>query len=351
MASTVLQFLRNIVSSSKPKADEKRVVSDDADDNLRSETVSGRVSRRLEDRYDLDEVCQAAIQVSENSQGTFYLMKKPTHESTDKCGVLMLNQPVSETKALAQKLEELEGAQALEKDRLVNVNKNIDSKFSELEMMIKAILAQAQGLTNVGVDMSKPYDSNSDVILGQPGTTPKWGESVVKDRGCFYCGRRDHFIPECDDVQEDLKKGLVRWSSDGKLRLGDGSPIPGFPSNGTIKERVMKHYAKQHATFYFGEYETEEDLIGPPVPKFTSQYVNIVESAEKHRARLEYELDLKEKEEALELRKLKLEKRLEQSGKNTCAAHVLDLLDQLNDDELLAIKTAKLGFPEFDDGG
>ena len=63
---------------------------------------------------------------------------------------------------------------------------------------------------------------------------------------------------------------------------------------------------------------------------------------------LEYELDLEEKEEALELRKLKLEreeKRLEQNNKNTHSAHVFDLLDQLNDNELMAIKTAKLVFP------
>ena len=87
-------------------------------------------------------------------------------------------------------------------------------------------------------------------------------------------------------------------------------------------------------------------MICPSVPKITTQYVNIVESAEKCRARLEHEVDLKE--EALELRKLKLEreeKRLEQSGKTSHTAHMLDLLDQLNDEELLAIKTAKLGFP------
>ena len=49
-------------------------------------------------------------------------------------------------------------------------------------------------------------------------------------------------------------------------------------------------------------------MIGFSVPKFTTQYVNVVKSAEKHRAWLEYKLDLKEKEEALELRKLKLER-------------------------------------------
>lgn len=348
MASAVLQFLGNFVSLSKPKEIGKGVVPGVAEGSAGTEMVPSRALRRPEDRYDLDEVCRAAIQVSENSQGMFYLMNKPTYEPAEERGVLMFNQPVSETKGLAQKLEELEGAQALEKDRLVNVNKNIDSKFGELETMMKAILAQAQGSSNAGVDMSRAYDPNSGVILGQPGTTPKWGKPVVKNRGCFYCGGGNHFIPECDDVQEDLRKGLVKLSTDGKLRLGDGSQIPGYPSNGTIRERVMKHYAKQHSVFHFGEYETEEDLIGPSAPRFTTQYVNVVESVDKRRARLEYELDLKEKEEALELRKLKLEreeKRLEQNSKNTRNAHVLDLLDQLNDDELAAIKNAKSVFP------
>ena len=115
MASAVLQFLGNIVSSSKPKTSKRRVETDNADNNLGSETVLSQASWQPEDRYDLDEVCQAVIQVSANSQGMFYLMNKPTHEPTNECGVLMLNQPVSKTKALAQKMEELEGAQALGK--------------------------------------------------------------------------------------------------------------------------------------------------------------------------------------------------------------------------------------------
>ena len=96
MASAVLQFLGNIVSSSKPKTSKRRVETDNADNNLGSETVLSQASRQPEDRYDLDEVCRAAIQVSANSQGMFYLMNKPTYEPIDKCGVLMLNQPVSE---------------------------------------------------------------------------------------------------------------------------------------------------------------------------------------------------------------------------------------------------------------
>jgi len=263
---------------------------------------------------------------------------------------LMFNQSTSESKALAQKLEELEGVQALEKDRLVNVNKNIDSKFNEIETMMKALLAQTHASASIGVDNSKPYDSSSGVILGQPGTIPKWGKSTNQQlykQGCFYCGKKDHFIPDCEEVQEDLHAGLIKMTSDAKLRLKDGSQIPSTPFGTTIRERVKKYYAKMQQVFCFGEYETEDDLIGPSAPRYTAQYANLAESAESRRARLEYELDLREKEEALELRKLKLEreeKKLEQSGKNTRSAHVLDLLEQLTDEELAAIKSAKSGF-------
>ena len=91
--------------------------------------------RRLEDKYDLEDICKAAIQVSESSQGMFHLMGRATSANTEERGVYVFNQPVSETKALAQKLEDLEGAQALENNHLVNVNQNLDAKFSELESM------------------------------------------------------------------------------------------------------------------------------------------------------------------------------------------------------------------------
>ena len=77
------------------------------------------------------------------------------------------------------------------------------------------------------------------------------------------------------------------------------------------------------------------------------QYLNMSEEPERRRARLERELNLKEKEDALELRKLKLEceeKKLEQTSGNTRATNVLDLLGQLTNDEVAAIKAARAGF-------
>ena len=99
LAAQVLQFLGNNVLNAKVGAE--------------SEKVTG-VERRPEDRYDLEDVCNAAIQVSENSQGMFSVMKKDTLLNAGDRGVLMFNQPVSETKVLSEKVDELEGVQALE---------------------------------------------------------------------------------------------------------------------------------------------------------------------------------------------------------------------------------------------
>ena len=64
-------------------------------------------------------------------------------------------------------------------------------------------------------------------------------------------------------------------------------------------------------------------------------------------AQLRAELDLRKREEALELKQKMLEqseKKLEQTSGSTRTANALELLGQLSDEELAAIKSAKLGF-------
>jgi hypothetical protein len=76
--------------------------------------------------------------------------------------------------------------------------------------------------------------------------------------------------------------------------------------------------------------------------------LHVTEDPDKRRARLERELDLREKEEALELKKIALErkeKKLEQASGSAKATNVLDLLTTLTEDELAAIKAARSGFP------
>jgi len=48
-----------------------------------------------EDKYDLEDVCRAAIQVSESSQGMFHLMGRATSMNTEERGVYVFNQPVT----------------------------------------------------------------------------------------------------------------------------------------------------------------------------------------------------------------------------------------------------------------
>ena len=326
-ASAVLQLLGNKIPSEKAIA---------------KECESG-VARRPEDRYDLDEVCKAAIQVSENSQGMFSLMRKESLLDSGERGVLLFNQPVSEAKALTEKVDELESVQALERDRLVSVTKTMESKMSGLEDMMKTLLAQSQTCASNGTcksGMSRPQDASS-------GPPPRWGgrSTGMDNERCFWCGLPGHFQADCDDLKNQVRSGNVKVNPEGKLRLRDGSFIPNQPIGATLKEKVERHYARRPSQLYYGEYE-ESDPPSTFMPKY-AQYLGASEDTDKRVACLAAELEMRKREDALEQRKKKLEqdeKKLEQSSGSSRAANVLDLLGQLTDDEVTAIKAARLGF-------
>ena len=193
----------------------------------------------------------------------------------------------------------------------------------------------------------RQYDPNGGVKLGAPGTIPKWkGSRGTKGYGCFYCGGKDHFIPECEEMKEDVKNGLVKMNPDGKLRLSDGSFIPNVPNTVTIKEKVMKYYAKRQTQYYLG-YDEDEGIPSSSVAEAMVQSLNVGEDPVQRRARLEREVDLKAREEALELKEIKLEReerKKEQNSKAPRTAHVLEILEQLTDEDLAAIKAVKSDF-------
>jgi hypothetical protein len=258
----------------------------------------------------------------------------------------------SDTSTLTQKLEEIENIQAEEKDKLVLTNKNLDNRFNDLESMMKTLLSQV-GNGQGKKEPVKQYDPNMGIRLGAPGTIPRWGPSssrVVDSNKCFYCGGKDHYIPDCKELKDDMKEGMVKTNAEGKLRLNDGSFIPNIPNGAPIKERIEKHYAQKQNQFYCGN-EEDENSSQFMNTKYAFSSINNMEDPIKRRARLQYELDLKEKEEALEIRQLKLERdekkkeqKNEQMNKNIRTAHVLDLLDQLTEDELSSVKATKAGF-------
>jgi hypothetical protein len=300
-------------------------------------------ARRPEDKYLLDDVCDAAIQVSENSQCMFDLMRKEPSRRSSERDVLMFNQPSSDTKNLSEKVEELEGSQALERDRVVNMNKMIETRISDLETLIKTMVLQNQ--THAKGDCKSGNCKMHEAMVNN-NPMQRGGRSLENER-CFWCGLFGHFQADCEDLKNQIRVGNVKMNHEGKLRLKDGSFIPKFPADASLKERVEKHYARRPSQFYYGEYE-ESDPSPPPTTSAFSHFLGPNTNADKRTiAQLRAELDLRKREEALELRQKMLEKQektSEQVSGSTRAANVLDLLEQLTDEELAAIRTAKSGF-------
>lgn len=91
------------------------------------------------------------------------------------------------------------------------------------------------------------------------------------------------------------------------------------------------HTMKRVNQFYY-EYDEDDEVSEVVIPKYSSQFLNTTEDPVERLARMEKQLDLKEKEELLELRRMKLErdeKKKGQISKATRSAHLLDLMDQM----------------------
>jgi hypothetical protein len=302
-----------------------------------------KTPRRPEDRYDLEEVCKAAIQVSDNSQGMFYLMKSGVEKAEGR-RESNFNQYASETSDLVQKLEGLENSQAEEKDKLEISNKNLNNRFNDLEKMMKSMMNQNINGNGNRREPVEQYSPNNGVKLGQPGTIPRWGPPSngrggnFVDNGCYYCGHKGHFIPDCDELKNDLRTGYVTQNSDGKLRNGEGGFISNIPVGAPIKEKVEKQKIIKQSQFYCDSGENDY-LV--EVPMYPAQFMNSSEDPAHRHARLEKEL--KQKEDELELRRFRLEKeeKNKEQKKGSETAQLLEkVLEQISTKE----EALKAGF-------
>ena len=361
MASAVLQYLSHNPSGKvqeqgvNSKKDSEKGKQRSTETSIEGNTspaemqVESTLVRRPEDRYDLEDICDAAVHVSKTSQGMFNLMGKVRGNSSADRGVFM-NQPVPEMKVLSDKIDVLAEVHALERDMLVNVNKAFETKFSELENMMKALFVNSNGAAPKG-GASRAHEDGA-VSSGNSNEahnhahTHKGGKSMENEK-CYFCWELGHFQADCGELKKMLRSGLLKLSPEGKLRLNNGYFIPTTPSGVSIKERVERHYSRKPSQFFYGEYEDDEILLAN-TSKYPMQFMQGTEDAERRRVRLERELDLREREEALELRRLKLEreeKKMGKSGEPTRSTNVLDLLGSLSEEEVAAIKAARAGFP------
>ena len=338
-ALAVLQHLGN-----KP-ADPQPVATSGQSTQGQSTVSSGNVvPKRPEDKYDIKDVCEAALNVSENSQGMYNLMNKA---STERRGALLFTQPVHESTAWSEKLNELEGEQALEKDRLVSLGKTLDARMGGLEDLIKSLMKHNQENDTQGV--SKGDEKGGSYKMHDANSSPaqKWGAKSYENEKCFWCGLFGHFQVDCEDLKHQIKVGNVKINPEGKLRLKDGSYIPRQPLEASLKERMERHYSRRPSQFFYGEY----DDVDPPssvAPSVLSQIMGSSNDADKRTiAQLKAELDLRKREEALDYRQKMLgqnDKMVEQTSSAVRTANALELLGQLSDEELAAIKAAKSSF-------
>jgi hypothetical protein len=334
-ASAVLQYLGNKTPEPKATIGSKVGLSSNDDDDSKP--------RRPEDRYNWEEVCKAALQVSENSQGMYNLVKK-----TEQRGVMLFSQPVSETKALNEKLNELEGEQALDKDRLVSLGKTLESRMGGIEDLIKSLMKNGKEAEGQNVCRGDCKNSNCKMHDTTSNSVPqKWAGKSLDNEKCFWCGFLGHFQADCEDLKNQIRLGNVKMNHEGKLRLKDGSFLPRNPVEASLKERVERHYAKKPSQYFYGEYDDNDPMPSAATSVF-SQLLGTSNDADKRTiVQLKAELDLRKREEALELKQRMLEKSdkmTEQTGGSNRTANVLELLGQLSDDELAAIKAAKSSF-------
>src|SRR5271154_3341347 len=155
---------------------------------------------------------------------------------------------------------------------------------------------------------------------------------------CFGCGSVDHVQNNCEHVKALFAKGAIVRNREGRVCLPDGSRVPNVPSGACLVERVEKYYASKRMTqSYYGALEEMEEKLGAILPR-ESTYVNRdVDKRELKLAKLEKELELRERESALIAKHLKLENKA--SEKPDVRSFLLERFDE----ELAALQS-KPGF-------
>ena len=299
--------------------------------------------RRPEDRYDLEEVCRAAGEVSENAQGMLsYRWTSAVGSQGQKRGSSLVQSSSTtgaEPSNFSNKLESLEESQALEKDRLDAVNKQWGARFDGLENMIKNLLTQSQEKPSSTFIQSAGQGSgghfHSDNMSGRGNKISSGNTDII----CYGCGVPGHFQNNCEKVKGLVQSGAIIYNRDGRVCLPDGSRVPNIPPGANLADRVEKYYGTMRPTqAFYGAFEEMEERMSGTLPKESSYVNKEVEDREQKLARLEKGLELMERESALLARQLKLENKLPEK------VDVRNFLLEQFDEELKALQENRPGF-------
>ncbi|KAF9455199.1 hypothetical protein BDZ94DRAFT_1316523 [Collybia nuda] len=205
---------------------------------------------RVEDPHKLKDVMEAAETLASSAGGSFTSasgVKSSLHVSTNK-----------ETVEMKAEVEEIKQVVAGLQDRVDATQKTMTEGFSELKqtlhqnsMSLQNALAQSAVSTQRQAPPPAQYNSWN-----------KTGPPTMLRPGCFYCHEDGHMMDQCPERSKHLeqKKTIIH---EGKVKMFDGSWIPGGPRDIPIMDRVEATWNKKNnvtatAQLYLGPEDEEE---------------------------------------------------------------------------------------------
>src|SRR5271156_3711873 len=259
----------------------------------------------------------------------------------------MIQLSSAETTNFASKsqVESVEQNQASEKDRVDSIYKQLDARFDTMQELIKSLVQSQEKpastfVQNIG-NSGRGHQHNEPMMNREYKNF-----SNATDLICFGCGGPGHFQNNCERIKSMVQNGMLIFNQDGKVCLPDGSRVPSVPTGASLVERVDRYYSTMRPTqAYYRTFEEMEDKMSGTIPRDNYPVSQDVDHKEQRLARLEKELDLRERESALMARQFKLESK--SSDKKELCSYLLEKFD----DDLTSLQEDKGGFLEYDDGG
>lgn len=92
-------------------------------------------------------------------------------------------------------------------------------------------------------------------------TMTKQKSAPQRSTGCLFCGETGHFIRSCSSVVDYIRvKKCERATSDGRITLPDGSPIPTTAVGKTLKEKIDYYWTQRgQGSVNIVDYPTADD--------------------------------------------------------------------------------------------